>query len=70
MSNQRPGKFKPATMRDGGGSMNQLHFFKECARELHDAKEDEAAFYFEQIVDHIRQGGSLHPNEVDRALGL
>jgi len=70
MSNQRGGTWKPATMRDSGGSMTQVAFFKECARELYDAKEDTAAFYFEQLVDHLRQGGSLHPNQADRALGL
>ena len=55
---------------DDRGAFAQVKFFKECAKELYDSKEDEAAFYFEQVVDHIKQGGELRPQDAVRALGL
>ena len=72
MSNQRAGKFKPASMRDGGLNDMKLRAFFRTAANLFD-EEDETRFYFEQIVEHISDGGSLttdNPVAVRRILGL
>ena len=71
MSNQRPGKYSPATLRDGGG-MQQVTFFKQAKEVLEQAGHEDAAFYFEQIEDWLRDGNGL-PNDsskVAHALGV
>ena len=44
MSNQRAGKFKPASMRDGGLNDMKLRAFFRTAANLFD-EEDETRFY-------------------------
>ena len=55
MSNQRPGKFKTATLRDGSG-MQTVTFFKDCKKLLEEYGHEDAAFYFEQVEEHLRSG--------------
>ena len=71
MSNQRAGKWKTATLRDGNG-MQTVTFFKIAKQLLEQYGEEDAAFYFEQVEEHLRQGGGL-PNdskEVGKVLGV
>lgn len=62
MSNQRPGKIKRASLRVGDG-METVKFFKNGAAVLHRLGEEDAAFYFEQVEDWLRRGGSLSSDE-------
>ena len=48
MSNQRPGKWKTATLRDGSG-MQTVTFFKTARKLLEEYGHVDAAFYFEQV---------------------
>ena len=70
MSNQRSGKWKPAAMSDGLNDMKLRNFFRTAANVLEN--EPDAAFYFEQIMEHITKGGSImteDPVAVRRILG-
>lgn len=72
MSNQRPGKRKPASMTDAfyTGPMKQLEFFKSCKEVLAREGQEDAAFYFEQIEDWLREGKDLYKDPPGRILGL
>ena len=48
MSNQRRGKWKPASM--GQDSFRTITFFKEGQRLLEEYGHEDAAYYFEQVV--------------------
>ena len=71
MSNQRARKSYSASAMNGDGMRNVL-FFKDAKIALEEAGYDDAAFYFEQVEDHLRTGGSLPTNqrEIERILGL
>lgn len=71
MSNQRAGKYKPATLRDGGG-MQQVNFFKYAKEVLEQSGHDDAAFYFEQMEDWLREGKALPQDSrsIAHALGV
>ena len=71
MSNQRPGKFKAATLRDGGG-MQQVNFFKYAKEVLESEGHEDAAFYFEQMEAWLREGKSLPQDSrsIAHALGV
>ena len=56
MSNQRAGKWKTATLRDGSG-MRTVTFFKVAKNLLEEYGHEDAAFYFEQVEEHLRNGG-------------
>lgn len=69
--NQRVANMKPATMRDSGVSMSELRFLKNCVEQLSASGKDEAAFYFEQLIDFLQEGGSLkESNDAAWVLGL
>jgi hypothetical protein len=71
MSNQRAGKTHKAAANDGLQDMKIRNFFKTCVRVLED--EPDSQFYFEQVVDHINQGGSIMTDDlvaVRRILGV
>ena len=71
MSNQRAGKTHKAAANDGMQDMKIRNFFKTCVGVLED--EPDAQFYFEQVVDHINQGGSIMTDDlvaVRRILGV
>ena len=70
MSNQSRGKWKPASM--GQDSFRTITFFKEGQRILEEYGHEDAAYYFEQVEEHLRKGGTL-PNtdkEIGRVLGV
>ena len=71
MSNQRPGKFKSATLRDGSG-MQTVTCFKNARKLLEEYGPEDAAFYFEQVETHLRDGKSLpiSESEVGKVLGV
>jgi len=69
--NQRAGKSHKAALGDGSQDMKLKLFFKDCANILTDNNQEDAAFYFEQIVEHIMSGKSLPSDkrEIARVLG-
>lgn len=69
MSNQRSGKTHRAALGDGMQDMKLRNFFRTCAELIED---EDAAYYFEQVVDHLNSGGSLpsEKSEISRILGL
>ena len=71
MSNQRAGKWKTAPLRDGSG-MQTVTFFKNAKKVLEEYGHEDAAFYFEQVVDHLRSGKGLpvSEKEVGHVLGV
>ena len=71
MSNQRSGKTHAAATNDRSG-MGTLQFFKSAAEALTEAGYEDEAFYFEQVVDHLRSGGGLPSDKraVEKVLGL
>jgi hypothetical protein len=71
MSNQRAGKTHKAAASDGMQDMKLRNFFRTCARVCED--DTDAQFFFEQIVDHINNGGNImtdDPVAVRRILGV
>ena len=52
--------------------MGMLMFFKNAYQSLNEAGYEDEAFYFEQVVDHLRNGGSLPQDKrgVEKVLGL
>ena len=71
MSNQRTGKWKPAALDNGSTDMKLRNFFRTCASVVE--ADSDAQFYFEQIVEHINNGGSVmidDPVTVRRILGV
>jgi|TARA_R100000951_G_C2586804_1_gene163689 hypothetical protein len=71
MSNQRAGKTHRAAASDGLGEMKLRNFFRTCARVVEE--ESDAQFYFEQLVDHINNGGNIStddPVAIRRILGV
>ena len=71
MSNQRSGNTYRAAANDNSG-MGTLLFFKSAVEALNEAGYEDPAFYFEQVVDHLRDGGSLPKDkrEAEKVLGL
>ena len=71
MSNQRRGKYKPASMHDGS-SMSTVMFFKQAKILLEQSGNEDAAFYFEQVEDWLRAGNGLPTSdrEVSKVLAL
>ena len=72
MNNQRAGKFKPAAMDNGMHAMRLRDFFRNCKELLEEDGQEDAAFYFEQIMEELNEGRTL-PGErpaVSRVLGL
>lgn len=69
---QRPGKTHRAGLGDDNQLMRIKNFMQMCAEVLGDNDNDSSAFWFEQIVDHIMDGGSIptERKEVSRILGL
>lgn len=71
MSNQRSGKWKPASMSDSfNNPMKLLEFFKGCKEALERGGKTEEAFYFEQIEEWLREGKDLYKEHPARILGL
>ena len=72
MSNQRAGKTYRAAASDGLEDMNLRNFFRTSAELLTESGNEDAAFYFEQIVDELNKGKSLpkEKREISRILGI
>lgn len=68
MSNQKARK-KTRPMGDGG-LMKEMLFFKACKEVLAEYGHDDAAFYFEQVEEHMRNGGSLDASKAGNILGV
>ena len=71
MSNQRPGKWNKAPIQQGNG-MQTVTFFKVAKKLLEEYGHKDAAFYFEQVEEHLRGGGGLpnDSNAVGKVLGV
>ena len=72
MSNQRSGKWKKASLDSGLSQMKLRNFFRDCKELLEENGEEDAAFYFEQIMDEINEGRTLPGDKrnVSKVLGL
>lgn len=66
---QRPGK-KSKGLSDGSQLMKQMLFFKACKEVLEQYGHEDAAFYFEQVEEHIRNGGTMDINKAGNILGV
>ena len=72
MSNQRAGKTHRAAANDGLREMQLRNFFRTGKQLLEDTGNEDAAFYFEQVEEHISNGGSIFTEDkqtVSRILG-
>ena len=71
MSNQRPGNVVKA-IEPGMKDMTVLKFFKMAQKILEAEGKDDEAFYFEQMVDWLKQGRPLPLDEETtiKALGV
>jgi hypothetical protein len=69
---QRGGKVSKPIGDERINPMTLMQFARECANQLNGAGEEDAAHYFEQIVDHLRTGAGLtaDPRKVSSILGL
>lgn len=67
---QRPGKKQKGIGGGDSALMSQMLFFKACKEVLEEYGHDDAAFYFGQVEDHLRDGGSLKSSEAGRILGV
>ena len=45
-------------------------FFKACKQVLEEYGHEDAAFYFEQLETHLRDGGTLDQNKAGNILGV
>ena len=72
MSNQRSGKTHKAAANDGTQEMKLRNFFRGCKELLEADGNDDAAFYFEQIMEEINNGRQLpsEKRDIARLLGL
>ena len=69
--NQRRGNWKPAAMQDNDPvGMRLVSFFKEAKLHLQMQGHEDAAFYFEQCEDWLREGKSLTKESTIKILGL
>jgi len=68
---QRRGKWKSASMAEAGiKPLTLCTFFKEAAALLERSGKEDAAFYFSQVEDHLREGKDLRDETIARILGL
>lgn len=73
MSNQRPGKTHRAGANDGMRDMQLRNFFRGAKQLLEETGNDDAAFYFEQVEEHISNGGAIFTDDrqtIGRILGV
>lgn len=73
MTNQRPGKMVRAQAPGAGNiSVRQLvEFSRDASRLLAAEGQEDAAFYFEQLAEHLQSNPEKGLNEnVSRILGL
>jgi hypothetical protein len=74
MSNQRPAKLQRAAMPMNEGNVPLkliIEFAESAERELENAGEEDAAYYFGQLAEHLRTKPHVGLNEkTHRILGL
>lgn len=70
--NQRPGKTHKAALGDSNQLIRLKNFFKICRDVLEAEGLEDPAYYFEQIYEHLADGGEVSNDkkEVSRILGL
>lgn len=70
--NQRPGKIQSRADPGGISEMTLKKFCDQAAMQLIDGGEGDAAFFFEQVSDHLVQGKPLPTDRegVRRLFGL
>ncbi len=70
--NQRPGKtHRAAAASDGRVSLYEvIDFMEGAANVLSRAEKEDSAFYFEQIVEHLRNNPKGLKENVGRVLGV
>ena len=71
MSNQRRGKWKSSSIGESNG-MQTVTFFKGAKKLLEEYGHEDAAFFFEQVEEHLRSGKALPTDEksVGSVLGV
>lgn len=69
---QRGGKVQKPIGDERINPMTLMQFARECSTQLNAAGYEDCAFYFDQIVDHLRAGKGLtaDPRKVSSMLGL
>ena len=69
---QRSGKTSKGLSDPSFNAMTVMQFVRECSAQLNEAGYDDCAFYFDQIVEHLRAGKGLtsDPKKVSSILGL
>jgi hypothetical protein len=69
---QRSAKMSKPIGDDRISPMTLMQFVRECSNQLNSAGYEDSAFYFDQIVDHLREGKGLtsDPKKVSSILGL
>jgi hypothetical protein len=69
---QRGGKVSKPIGDERINPMTLMQFVRECSTQLNGAGYEDCAFYFDQIVDHLRSGKGLtaDPRKVSSILGL
>jgi hypothetical protein len=69
---QRGGKVQKPIGDERINPMTLMQFARECSTQLNAAGYEDCAFYFDQIVDHLRAGKGLtsDPKKVSSMLGL
>ena len=73
MSNQRAGKTHRASLGDGMSDMKLRNFFRTSKKLLEANGNEDAAFYFEQVEEHISNGGAIFTDDrqtIGRILGV
>ena len=63
MSNQRAGKMYRAGANDSLKDMQLRNFFRAAAGMLEETGNDDAAFFFEQVMEHINNGGNIYTDD-------
>jgi hypothetical protein len=72
MSNQRPGKYHKTAASSNINDANDralYAFFRRASDSLKEYGQEDAAFYFEQVLDHLQSGGKLS-DPIGKVLGV
>ena len=72
MTNQRKGKFHKTAASGNISDANDrtlYAFFKKAKEALEEYGHEDAAFYFEQVHDHLKGGGKLS-DPIGKILGV
>jgi hypothetical protein len=69
---QRPGKTKRAAMSDSMADMRLRNFFRDCQELFDEHGDEDAAIFFENLVDHLNAGKPMPTDkrEISRMMGL